>query len=50
MSAASSSWESPDHFNALESQLLPFAYLASHDTDEYVQKELEEFQREIGTI
>lgn len=33
---------SPDHFNALESQLLPFSYLASHDTDEYVQKEFDE--------
>lgn len=33
---------SPDHFNALEARLLPFAYLASHDTDEYVQRELEE--------
>ena len=29
---------SPDHFNALETQLLPFAFLARHDTDEYVRK------------
>ncbi|KAK0730989.1 proteasome stabiliser-domain-containing protein [Lasiosphaeris hirsuta] len=33
---------SPDHFNSLEGQLLPFAFLAKHDTDEYVQKEFEE--------
>ncbi len=33
---------SPDHFNALESQLLPFAYLGSHDGDDYVRKELDE--------
>ncbi|KAL2136192.1 hypothetical protein VTI74DRAFT_5070 [Chaetomium olivicolor] len=30
---------SPDHFTALETQLLPFAFLAKHDTDEYVCKE-----------
>ncbi|KAK3300699.1 proteasome stabiliser-domain-containing protein [Chaetomium fimeti] len=29
---------SPDHFAALETQLLPFAFLARHDTDEYVCK------------
>ncbi len=29
---------SPDHFTALETQLLPFAFLARHDTDEYVRK------------
>jgi proteasome component ECM29 len=29
---------SPDHFAALETQLLPFAFLARHDTDEYVRK------------
>ncbi|KAK3393371.1 ARM repeat-containing protein [Podospora didyma] len=28
---------SPDHFSALESELLPFAYLAKHDTHEYVR-------------
>ncbi|KAK3335839.1 proteasome stabiliser-domain-containing protein [Cercophora scortea] len=33
---------SPDYFNALEGQLLPFAYLGKHDTDEYVRKEFEE--------
>lgn len=33
---------SPDHFNALESKLLPFAYLGKHDTDGYVRKEFEE--------
>lgn len=33
---------SPDHFNALEGLLLPFAFLAKHDTDDYVQKESEE--------
>ncbi|KAL2183934.1 hypothetical protein L209DRAFT_693593 [Thermothelomyces heterothallicus CBS 203.75] len=29
---------SPDHFAALETQLLPFAFLARHDTDEYVRR------------
>ncbi|KAJ4407854.1 proteasome component M29 [Neurospora sp. IMI 360204] len=33
---------SPDHFNALEGKLLPFAYLGKHDTDDYVRKEFEE--------
>ena len=33
---------SPDHFNALETQLLPFAFLARHDTDEYVRKAAQE--------
>lgn len=33
---------SPDHFNALEGKLLPFAYLAKHDTDDYVRKEFAE--------
>ena len=33
---------SPDHFTALESQLLPLAFLAKHDIDDYVQKEFEE--------
>ncbi|KAK5658925.1 hypothetical protein OQA88_1741, partial [Cercophora sp. LCS_1] len=33
---------SPDHFNSLEGQLLPFAFLGKHDTDDYVQKEFEE--------
>ncbi|KAL2021356.1 hypothetical protein VTK56DRAFT_7221 [Thermocarpiscus australiensis] len=33
---------SPDHFNALATQLLPFAFLAHHDTDEYVCKALRE--------
>ncbi|KAK3989901.1 proteasome component ECM29 [Cladorrhinum sp. PSN332] len=28
---------SPDHFNALEGQLLPFAFLGKHDTDSYVR-------------
>ena len=32
---------SPDHFNALESQLLPLAFLAKHDKDEYIQKQFE---------
>ncbi|KAI6457935.1 hypothetical protein MCOR16_007562 [Pyricularia oryzae] len=27
---------SPDHFNALEAQLLPLAYLGKHDAEEYV--------------
>ncbi|KAH8195545.1 hypothetical protein TruAng_010282 [Truncatella angustata] len=30
---------SPDVFIELESQLLPFAYLAKHDTDDYVSEE-----------
>ncbi|KAK4167129.1 proteasome component ECM29 [Cladorrhinum sp. PSN259] len=29
---------SPDHFNALEGQLLPFAFLGKHDTDNYVRE------------
>ncbi|PNH46325.1 hypothetical protein VD0004_g1783 [Verticillium dahliae] len=29
---------SPDVFNELESRLLPFAFMASHDTDEWVKK------------
>ncbi|EAQ92972.1 hypothetical protein CHGG_01207 [Chaetomium globosum CBS 148.51] len=29
---------SPDHFAALETHLLPFAFLARHDTDDYVRK------------
>ncbi|EKJ71508.1 hypothetical protein FPSE_08321 [Fusarium pseudograminearum CS3096] len=33
---------SPDHFTALETQLLPFAYLGSHDTDEYTSKVFKE--------
>lgn len=33
---------SPDHFSALETQLLPFAFLARHDTDEYVRKAAQE--------
>jgi proteasome component ECM29 len=33
---------SPDHFNALETQLLPFAFLARHDADDYVRKEAQE--------
>lgn len=33
---------SPDHFSALESQILPFVYLAKHDADEYVRKACEE--------
>jgi len=33
---------SPDHFNALEGYLLPFAYLGMHDTDDYVRKEFTE--------
>lgn len=31
---------SPDQFSALEQRLIPFAYLGSHDTDEYVRKAL----------
>ncbi|CAK7206241.1 proteasome component M29 [Sporothrix eucalyptigena] len=33
---------SPDHFGALEARLLPFAYLAQHDADDYVHKAAEE--------
>ncbi|KAM7202731.1 Proteasome stabiliser domain containing protein [Rhypophila sp. PSN 637] len=33
---------SSDYFTALESQLLPLAYLAKHSTDEYVRKACEE--------
>lgn len=33
---------SPDHFTALETQLLPFSYLGSHDTDEYTAKVFKE--------
>ncbi|CAK7227611.1 proteasome component M29 [Sporothrix bragantina] len=33
---------SPDHFGALEARLLPFAYLARHDADEYVHKAADE--------
>ncbi|KAK0748387.1 proteasome stabiliser-domain-containing protein [Apiosordaria backusii] len=33
---------SPDHFNALETLLLPFAFLGKHDTDEYTQKAFKE--------
>ncbi|KAF5018675.1 hypothetical protein F66182_9350 [Fusarium sp. NRRL 66182] len=33
---------SPDHFTALETKLLPFAYLGSHDTDEYTSKVFKE--------
>ncbi|KAH8890430.1 hypothetical protein GQ53DRAFT_176317 [Thozetella sp. PMI_491] len=33
---------SPDQFNALEGQILPFAYLGKHDTDDDVAKEFEE--------
>ncbi|EXA48714.1 hypothetical protein FOQG_14243 [Fusarium oxysporum f. sp. raphani 54005] len=33
---------SPDHFTALETQLLPFSYLGSHDTDEYTSKVFKE--------
>ncbi|KAK4156631.1 proteasome component ECM29 [Chaetomidium leptoderma] len=33
---------SPDHFNALEGQLVPFAFLARHDTDDYVRREGQE--------
>ncbi|KAH7369421.1 proteasome stabiliser-domain-containing protein [Plectosphaerella cucumerina] len=29
---------SPDEFNNLETRLLPFVYVASHDTEEYVKK------------
>ncbi|OAA53925.1 proteasome component [Niveomyces insectorum RCEF 264] len=36
---------SPDHFTALEGQLLPFAYLARHDTDDYVRKACDEVWR-----
>ncbi|KAJ4269798.1 proteasome component M29 [Fusarium torreyae] len=33
---------SPDHFTALETRLLPFSYLGSHDTDEYTSKVFKE--------
>jgi proteasome component ECM29 len=33
---------SPDHFTAQETDLLPFAYLGSHDTDEYTGKVFQE--------
>jgi proteasome component ECM29 len=33
---------SPDHFTALETKLLPFSYLGSHDTDEYTSKVFKE--------
>jgi proteasome component ECM29 len=33
---------SPDHFTALETNLLPFVFLARHDTDDYVRKEAQE--------
>ncbi|RGP76946.1 proteasome-associated ecm29 like [Fusarium longipes] len=33
---------SPDHFTALETHLLPFSYLGSHDTDEYTSKAFKE--------
>ncbi|OAA48511.1 proteasome component ECM29 [Metarhizium rileyi] len=33
---------SPDHFTAQETKLLPFAYLGSHDTDEYTGKVFQE--------
>ncbi|KAI1806685.1 ARM repeat-containing protein [Daldinia bambusicola] len=32
---------SPDAFSDLEARLLPFSYLAKHDTDEYVSEECE---------
>ncbi|KAI8957573.1 ARM repeat-containing protein [Daldinia sp. FL1419] len=32
---------SPDAFTDLESRLLPFSYLAKHDTDDYVSEEFE---------
>jgi proteasome component ECM29 len=33
---------SSDHFTAYQTQLLPFAYLGSHDTDEYTSKMFKE--------
>ncbi|KAK4200021.1 putative proteasome component ECM29 [Triangularia verruculosa] len=33
---------SPDHFNALETLLIPFSFLGKHDTDEYTQKAFKE--------
>lgn len=33
---------SSDHFTANETELLPFAYLGAHDTDEYTQKVFKE--------
>lgn len=33
---------SPDHFTTYETELLPFAYLGSHDTDEYASKMFKE--------
>ncbi|KAK0632731.1 proteasome stabiliser-domain-containing protein [Immersiella caudata] len=39
---------SPDHFTALESQLLPLAFLGKHDTNEYVEKGFEEVWSRSG--
>ncbi|KAI5463638.1 proteasome stabiliser-domain-containing protein [Mariannaea sp. PMI_226] len=33
---------SPDHFSALETELLPFSYFGAHDTDEYTSKLFQE--------
>ncbi|KAF7560684.1 hypothetical protein G7046_g3444 [Stylonectria norvegica] len=33
---------SPDHFSAHETELLPFAYFGSHDTDDYTSKAFQE--------
>ncbi|KAF4456958.1 Proteasome-associated ECM29 like [Fusarium albosuccineum] len=41
---------SPDHFSTLETRLLPFAYLGSHDTDEYTSKAFKEaWDQHAGT-
>ena len=41
---------SPDHFAALGTELLPFAFLARHDTDEYVAGALREvWDRHAGS-
>lgn len=41
---------SPDHFGALETQLLPFAFVGRHDADDYVRKATREvWERHAGS-
>lgn len=41
---------SSDHFTAYQTQLLPFAYLGSHDTDEYTSKMFKEvWEQQAGS-
>ena len=40
---------SSDHFNSLESTLLPFSYVGAHDTDKYVSKVFKEAWDSKGT-